>query len=110
MAKVARKAKKSKKAKSAQQAKWQPSAFDAMNLASLRYYAMEIEQVSISVYAGDDKDRTKFNKLVVDLADFLILIRAKYKGVSPEEELSDECYDSWVLCSGMCVPPDQCQK
>ena len=111
---MAKRGSKPKKAKSGQERKWKPSAFDAMNLAYLRYYAMEIEQTSISIYAGDDDDRTKFNALVVDLSDFLIMIRAKYKDKGAAKKdvpvLADQCFDSWVLCSGLCVPPDQCDR
>ena len=106
-------AKKAKKAKKATIVPWEPTLYDAMNLASLRYYVMEIEQTAISIYAGDNKNRTKFNALVVDLADFLMFVRAKYEGKGAGKKngvLSDECYDSWVLCSGMCVPPDQCDR
>ena len=108
-------AKKTRKAK-ANIEQWEPSLYDAMNLAYLRYSVMEIEQTAISIYAGDDKTRKKFNALVVDLADFLTFIRAKYKGPSTPKKKkngvvdSDQCYDSWVLCSGMCVPPDQCDR
>src|SRR5678809_77577 len=79
--------------------KWSPIALDAMNLAALRYALMSIEQTVISIYAGDDLDRTDFANLQEDLRRFKVMLREAYqhKPLSSEGRPADSCYDDWVL-------------
>ncbi len=93
---------------------WKPDPYDAMNLAALRYYSLEIEQLCISIYAGDDKKRTKFAKLQTYLGDFVKELRREFRQPLTAREVvgvrASDCYDSWVMCSGNCVPPGFCDR
>lgn len=90
-----------------------PDALDAINIAALRYYAMSIERLCLSIYIGDDEQHTNYEELLKDLGGFLKATRKKYgqKKQYKAKRLSAfeaDCRDDWVLCNSFCVPPDEC--
>lgn len=85
---------------------WEPSPLDAINLAAIRYYAIEIEQLSISVYASD-RNKTLFPKLEQLLAKTVKDIQTLGKTTSARS--GDDCADGYILCDdGLCHPPGTC--
>jgi hypothetical protein len=88
---------------------WQPSPQDAINLAALRYYAMEIERKSTLIYFTDPSaDRPILGPLTDLLASFITQLNelaAQPKGFNAE------CCPPFVLCSdGLCHPPGTCSS
>ena len=89
---------------------WEPSPRDAMNLATLRYYALTIESLIILAYRSDpDADRPKFGPLKTLLVKQIKELRALgtprqqaiRNGDCPEPD-DTRCKD------GLCYPPPGC--
>lgn len=80
--------------------KWRSGPNDAIRLAAIRWYAMNIEQLAIEIYATD---RNKFDGMVA-------LLQKQSKelfrfGLGPGGFDIDDCADGYVLCKdGLCAP------
>lgn len=100
------------KSRSATAVGFVPSKFDAMNLAAFHHYVSLIHLECISIYAGDDKDRSKTRALRKDLGRFLLEIRQKYRDLNygPSAGRGDRCCDPYVDCGDHCELPELCSR
>jgi hypothetical protein len=78
---------------------WQADPDDAIRLAALRWFAIEIERLSIEIYASD---KTRY----LDLEDLLRGAVKRMKKITRRFDLDDEdCPNGYVLCKdGLCAP------
>ena len=88
-----------KKKKSIPRNKWQAHPNDAIRLAALRWFALQIERTSIEIYASD---QNLYGQLEA-------LMRQTIKSLSEvggQIGLSDgDCPEGYVLCTdGLCAP------
>ena len=91
-------AKKKKGARGGAGRLWQAEPDDAIRLAALRWFAIEIERKAIEIYATD-KSR------YLDLEALLRHTMKKMNIVSDEIAEPEECPIGYVLCKdGMCAP------
>ena len=91
---------KKKKNKPVGAQRWQPQPNDAIQLAALRWFALEMERISIQIYATDKRQfaameavfRATLKKLNVVLADVNALS-------------DDDCPEGYIRCKdGTCAP------
>ena len=89
---------------------WEPSPNDAVNLAALRYYALETERLSILIYASDRaKERPGFLPLARLLAAHVKELREFSRGRLAVS--SFDCPGDFDLCDdGLCHPPGDCSS
>ncbi len=89
---------------------WQPTPQDAINLAALRYYALEIERKCILIYCTDPAAaRPTFEPLTDLLAGFIKDLNEF--GSKKTVQFNSECCPPFVLCSdGLCHPPGTCSS
>lgn len=79
--------------------KWQADPDDAIRLAALRWFALEIEKLAIELYASDKTTYRAMEEILIgtvkqmgDLSTKLML-------------QEDECPEGYVLCKdGLCAP------
>jgi hypothetical protein len=83
---------------------------EALELAALRYYALEIERVSIAIYACDaDPKRTFFKRLTTTLGKHLHDLKRLQEECKAGKSVVAECRDPFELCAdGLCHPPGEC--
>jgi hypothetical protein len=92
------------------QASWEPSARDALNLATLRYYALNIESLIILAYRSDpDPTRPRLAALKQLLVKQMKELRALGDARS-ERTQNGDCPDPEdTRCEdGFCYPPPGC--
>jgi hypothetical protein len=93
--------------KSKKKKKWKPSADDAVNLATIRWYAITLERLLIEMYCTN---RKKWPELQQRLNDDLKELYDDFKRPSARPDLADddECPPGQVLCrDGLCAA--QCE-
>ena len=79
---------------------WQAGPDDAIRLAALRWFALEIERMGIEIYASD---KTKYKAIEKVLRQTMTAMNAQRDRVIVAD--SDECPDGYVLCKdGLCAP------
>jgi hypothetical protein len=90
---------------------WQSSPRDAINLAALRYYALEIEKMSTLLYVSDPlPDRPTFEPLTSLLAETLRRLH-EFSEEHFETRKDMECSPPYVFCAdGLCHPPGTCSS
>jgi hypothetical protein len=79
--------------------KWQAHPNDAIRLAALRWFALEIERVSIQIYASNQN-------LYEDMEDVLRQTLLSMADVGKDAALGDgDCPEGYFLCrDGVCAP------
>ena len=96
---MAKSRKSSVSKKSYSTGKWQPEPNDAINLATLRWYALTIDRLLIQIYATD-RSKQAAMQAILDKA-----VKELYrhgKGITAED---GECPEGQRLCSdGFCAP------
>ena len=96
---MAKSRKKSSVSKSYSPGKWQPEPNDAINLATLRWYALTIDRLLIQIYSTD---RSKQAGMQAILDQALKELYRHGKGIA---EGDSECPEGQRLCSdGFCAP------
>ena len=98
--------KETKKPKTVKE-KWTPVAEDAINLATIRWYAITLERLLIEMYCTNRKKLPELQKLLDQ--DFKDLY-AKFKAPSLQPGLGDEdeCPPGQMMCrTGLCAA--QCE-
>jgi hypothetical protein len=91
---------KRKKTSASSTHKWQPRADDAIRLAALRWFALELERLSIEIYASNQASYPQ-------LEDVLRRAVKSMGDVSRRVNLADDgdCPDGYFLCKdGTCAP------
>jgi hypothetical protein len=81
------------------QGKWQPEASDAINLATIRWFALMMEAKAIEIYGT--------NKLVYPkLQEILGECLSKVAKIDVKKEIHDagDCPPGWVPCGEDCAP------
>ena len=79
---------------------WQAGPDDAIRLAALRWFALEIERMGIEIYASD---KTKYKTIEKVLRQTMKAMNATRDHVIVAD--SDECPDGYFLCKdGLCAP------
>lgn len=86
---------------------WKPEPEDAIRLAALRWFTIELERYSIEIYASD---RTQYPAMEGVLRKALTEMKAfgrpagaasRKRGLQEEQE----CPDGYILCKdGLCAP------
>ena len=80
--------------------KWEPSANDAIAIATFRWFANALENDALELYMTDRSHfahiESVLRRAVKDLAD------TQTKSRLSQEE--DGCPEGWVLCDGICKP------
>lgn len=80
--------------------KWQPRADDAIRLAALRWFALELERLSIEIYASNQA-------LYPQMEGVLRQAMKSMGGVARRVNLAadGECPEGFFLCKdGICAP------
>lgn len=81
--------------------KWEPSPNDAINVAAFRWFANQIENQALEVYATDRMHFAKLEELLRNTLREMGAIRQK-AFVAQDE---NGCPDGWLLCDdGLCKP------
>ena len=81
---------------------WQPRPNDAIDLATLRWYAVTIEKLAIEIYVTD---RSKFGALDTVLRREVKALTALAARASDAVHSDDDCPGGWFLCrDGLCAP------
>jgi hypothetical protein len=89
-----------KKTTRPRRAVWQAQPDDAIRLAALRWFALEVERLSIEIYATDKRRYVPVERLLRDTLKRMGTIRASAKVDDP-----GVCPDGYVLCKdGLCAP------
>ena len=79
--------------------KWQADPDDAIRLAALRWFALEIEKLAIEIYASD---KTTYRAMETVLTNTVKQMGELSKKLMLED---DECPEGYVLCkNGLCAP------
>ena len=92
------------------QVDWEPSPRDAINLATLRYYALRIESTIILAYRSDpDPKRPQFAPLKELLVRHIKELR-DFGTPMPQAARSTDCPDpdDTKCADGFCYPPPGC--
>ena len=81
--------------------KWEPSPSDAMSLAAFRWFANEIENRAVELYATDRGAYHDIERILRHAVKELSHTKTQF-AVAQEE---NGCPDGWVLCAdGLCAP------
>lgn len=80
--------------------KWEPSPNDATNIAAFRWFANQIENEALELYASDQGNFARLEDVLRNTLKELGYIREK--SFIPQEE--NGCPDGWILCDGICKP------
>lgn len=81
---------------------WKAHPEDAIRLAALRWFAIEIERLTIEVYASD---RTKFVEMERELRHTLKRLGRTRKTVQRLALGDEDCPMGYLLCKdGLCAP------
>ena len=79
---------------------WQAEPDDAIRLAALRWFALQIERLGIEIYATDKSRYAEIEKI---LRTALSRMAGTKKDLSQDEE--SECPEGFILCKdGFCAP------
>jgi hypothetical protein len=79
---------------------WQAGPEDAIRLAALRWFSLEIERMGIEIYASD---KTKYKAIEKVLRQAMTAMNATRDRIAVGDP--DECPDGYVLCKdGLCAP------
>jgi hypothetical protein len=79
---------------------WKPEPEDAIRLAALRWFAIELERYSIEIYASD---RAKYKAMEGVLRKALAELKRLGRPSGEKEE--ESCPDGYILCrDGLCAP------
>lgn len=82
--------------------RWQADPNDAIRLAALRWFALEIERRSIEIYATDRKRFTSIENLLRQALRQLQAVRGQVMSLEVEQE---DCPMGYLLCKdGLCAP------
>ena len=92
--------KKKKKQSGPSTVKWDPRPNDAIKLAALRWFALEMERIAIQLYASNPdlygEMETIMRQTLKSLGD---------AGRQIADPVSGECPEGYVLCpDGICAP------
>jgi len=88
-----------KKNKKYETGKWQPGPSDAINLATIRWFAIMIEAKAIEIYGTNPDVYPKIQDVLNDCL-------SEVAGISPKKSIADDddCPPGWVLCGEDCAP------
>lgn len=90
--------KKAKKTKRTH--KWQARPNDAIRLAALRWFALELERIAIQIYATD---RSRFSDMEGVLRSTLKQMARIHAGVSVSDD--EDCPEGYIRCKdNTCAP------
>ena len=79
---------------------WVPEPDDAIRLAALRWFALEMERISIEIYATDKRKFALMEKVLRGTIAKLNFVRENLNALS-----DDECPDGYIRCKdGTCAP------
>jgi len=91
---------KKKKHKAVGSQKWQPQPNDAIQLAALRWFALEMERISIQIYATDKRQFTAMEKVFRHTLGKLNVVLETVNALS-----DDDCPEGYIRCKdGTCAP------
>jgi hypothetical protein len=94
-------AKKRKKQSASPQNKWQPRPNDAIRLAALHWFALELERVSIQLYASNPEVFSDLEAVLRQAVSDLGEIKKDFGGGGGD----GDCPDGFFLCrDGICAP------
>ena len=80
---------------------WKPGADDAIRLAALRWFTIELERYSIEIYATD---KSKYGAMETVLRRALADLKAAGRR-TPSVKGEENCPDGYILCKdGLCAP------
>lgn len=80
---------------------WQAEPDDAIRLAALRWFALQIERLSIEIYASD---KNRYFELEKIFRTALTRMSGTKKSLSQKSDDS-ECPEGFILCkNGLCAP------
>jgi hypothetical protein len=81
---------------------WQAEPDDAIRLAALRWFALELERLSIEIYATDKNRFAEVEKLFRSTLSRLADTRNEIAASIDED---DECPEGYIRCKdGFCAP------
>jgi|SRR6187401_1222443 hypothetical protein len=93
------KSRKSSVSKAARTGKWEPEPNDAINLATLRWYALTIDRLLIQIYCTD-RSKQATMQAILDKAVRELYLHGKGPTLG-----DDGCPEGQRLCSdGFCAP------
>lgn len=79
--------------------KWQPEPSDAVNLATLRWYALTIDRLLLQIYCTD-RSKQAAMQAILDKA-----LHDLYRHAKDIKFAEDQCPDGQRLCDdGLCAP------
>ena len=79
---------------------WVPEPDDAIRLAALRWFALEMEKISIEIYATDKRKFALMERVLRGTIAKLNFVRENLQALS-----DDECPDGYIRCKdGTCAP------
>ena len=82
--------------------KWRPDPDDAIRLAALRWFALQLEASAICIYATNKKSYLDMESVLNDALNALKGLKKAY-GLTADDE--DECPEGYVRCKdGVCAP------
>lgn len=91
---------KRKKTSAPTASKWHPRPDDAIRLAALRWFALELERLSIEIYASNQDLYPQMERVLRDALKSLGGVGRRVNLVA-----DNECPDGYVLCKdGICAP------
>ena len=81
------------------QKKWEPSPGDAINLATIRWFALMVEAKAIEIYGTDPAVYPELQKVLANCLGEVSSIKA------PQPVAGDgDCPPGWVQCGEDCAP------
>jgi hypothetical protein len=80
--------------------KWEPSASDAVSIATFRWFANQLENDALELYMTDRRHFGHIERVLRRALKEMSNTQQRAR-VSEEE---DGCPDGWVLCDGICKP------
>jgi hypothetical protein len=81
---------------------WRAEPDDAIRLAALRWFALQIERLSIEIYASDKSRYFALEKL---FRGTLSRLAGTKKDLTPKTDEETQCPEGFILCKdGLCAP------
>jgi len=82
--------------------RWKAAPDDAIRLAALRWYALQLESSAICLYATN---QTAYKELESVLKRAMVAMNGLKQKFGIADNLEDGCPDGYVLCKdGVCAP------
>jgi hypothetical protein len=80
--------------------KWVPQPNDVTNIAAFRWFANQIENEALELYATDQAHFARLEDVLRNTLKEIGYIREN--AFIPQDE--NGCPDGWILCDGICRP------